>query len=139
VTRDEVWALPAGPELDALVAEKVMGWQNVQSADRLVWLGWPPGVPMVLNYPNGYSGAENIPPYSTDIAAAWQVVEKMERTPFVWRCPKPEEDRPQSGSGLTLRRAADGWTVAFQMRGRVGTGDTAPLAIVRAALFALFL
>lgn len=61
-------ALPAGRELDALVAEKVMGWRRVddhlwEDADRRLrstapWSSW-------AFHP------------STDIAAAWQVVEKI--------------------------------------------------------------
>lgn len=60
----------AGRELDALVAEKVMGWtwdentawsptgsRNARVADGDLWW-W-------------------LPPYSTDIAAAWEVVERI--------------------------------------------------------------
>ena len=45
MTRDEITNMPAGRELDALVAEKVMGW-----------------------YPNATWSP------STDIASAWQVI-----------------------------------------------------------------
>lgn len=61
--------MDAGRELDALVAEKVMGWEVDRSANRLIWL---------FVAPNGKRGDITIcPPYSTDIAAAWQVVERM--------------------------------------------------------------
>lgn len=58
--------LPAGRELDALVAEKVMGWRRLP--DTPEW-GVPP------DYTTG--GALGWRPYSTDIAAAWEVVEKL--------------------------------------------------------------
>lgn len=54
--------------IDALVAEHVMGWENVQAfpikkpgAD---WFGY-----------RGKQPAELIPSYSTDIKAAWEVVD----------------------------------------------------------------
>ena len=62
----------AGRELDALVAEKVMGWQEfpylILSDDRLSYC--PPG-------PVHISTVREVPPYSTSIAAAWEVVEKL--------------------------------------------------------------
>jgi len=76
--------LKSGPELDALVAERVMGWG--------LWDG--PG------YPEGRSGLYLIgaegqvyktsPPDgswspSTNIAPAWEVVERLENTGFYWK------------------------------------------------------
>lgn len=53
-------------ELDVLVAEKVMEWEY-----KTYWLGWFP--------PNGdFAYLDQIPPFSTDMAAAWQVVEKLQ-------------------------------------------------------------
>lgn len=52
LTREIVLAEPPGKRLDSWIAEKVMGWS------------W------------GIIG-DLIPAYSTDIAAAWEVVEKM--------------------------------------------------------------
>ena len=53
--------------MDALIHEEVMGW---------------PKSPIfgVYEYPDG--GYDFAPPYSTDIAAAWPVVEKLERDGF---------------------------------------------------------
>lgn len=58
--------LTAGRELDALVAEKVMGWapRDAGAGDRLIYVG-------------AWAHCESLPHYSTDIAAAWQVVEKL--------------------------------------------------------------
>lgn len=62
--------MKAGREMDALVAEKVMGW-----TDRHGEFAIPPDT-------SPHRGAirympEKVPPYSTDISAAWQVVEKL--------------------------------------------------------------
>ena len=52
-----------GPELDALIAEKVMGW-------KLSRYFWDTGT--------GKIAIERTPKYSTSIQAAWDVVEKLE-------------------------------------------------------------
>jgi hypothetical protein len=66
----------AGCELDALVAEKVMGWLGVvpeyMDVDRTRWFV-PSGVPS-YDVPR-----EKVPAYSTDIAAAWTVVVELSR------------------------------------------------------------
>jgi hypothetical protein len=65
----DVTKLEAGRELDELVA-LAMGWQRdlvaVAGGFRVVW--WPPSEDAVPEY-------VPLPPYSTDIAAAWLVVE----------------------------------------------------------------
>ena len=54
----------AGRELDALVAEKVMGWKDPSPVFGLM---------------EDVEGNANFPPdYSTSIAAAWRVVEKWQ-------------------------------------------------------------
>lgn len=53
--------MPAGREMDALVAEKVMGWANIRGA--------------VVEQNTNI--VRDVPSYSTDIAAAWDVVEKI--------------------------------------------------------------
>lgn len=61
LTSDEILSEPAGKRLDAWVAEHVMGWR-----------------PLALSRDfDGNFFPEDAPNYSTDIAAAWQVVEKM--------------------------------------------------------------
>lgn len=66
-----------GRELDALVAEKVMG--NTLAPG-------PGAMGIVVNI----TELKRIPPYSTDIAAAWEVVEKI-------------------GEGFTLGRSWEKW------------------------------
>jgi hypothetical protein len=102
----------AGRELDALVAERVFGWTECDPDAR------PFGA--VFEEP-GYGRASNgdrrfIPTYSTDIDAAWQVVERVGE-----RC-----------CDFTLERAGSAWHADFRMG--VATATTAPLAICLAAL-----
>lgn len=76
--------MEAGRELDALVAEKVMGWHSritpeiptypLIGPDRAV----PPGE--TLTKDRGY---KEIPHYSTDIAAAWDLLKHLD-TQGVW-------------------------------------------------------
>lgn len=79
VSRKEILQLKAGREIDILVAEQVMGWQVETDAAELKRLnrgvspnkgkGW-------WRTPEG--GWHCAPPsYSSEIAAAWHVVEKM--------------------------------------------------------------
>ena len=64
--------LEAGRELDALVAEKVMGW-HVTPRGRCISPGYNPDC-----YKGGYLGAPfDVPKYSTDIAAAWEAHRKI--------------------------------------------------------------
>lgn len=101
--------LQAGRELDALIAEKVMEWTQC-GFDEIgqEWTGIPEG---------GQPGYHSvIPSYTTNIAAAWQVVEKLgmqcgfsihEKEPFAMH------------NGISL------------------VAETVPLAICRAALKAV--
>jgi hypothetical protein len=64
----EVYAVKAGRELDALVAEKVMGWKPVQIHSATDCYDDEHGISKCLEFHQ----------FSTDIACAWQVVEKLE-------------------------------------------------------------
>jgi hypothetical protein len=58
-----------GRELDALVAEKVTGWPAARDAKAISETGyWTAGDERFIH---------GLPAYSTEIAAAWQVVEKL--------------------------------------------------------------
>ena len=105
--------LPAGRALDKLVAETVMGQ---------VWQGGSP----VSNCDGQWPWP---PPYSTDISAAWKVVEHLlkenwffdlaiRQNPLTWRCVLIHDP-----SDLGPRPAAT-----------ADECETAPLAICRAAL-----
>lgn len=60
-----------GRELDALVAEKVMGWKSVEHRFEDPFHRWD-GIA-----PEHGSHRFTVPDFSTDIAAAWEVVEKL--------------------------------------------------------------
>jgi hypothetical protein len=70
LTYDEIDNLSVGAEIDRLIAEKVMGQERTASCP----LGDPTCdgkyEPQVGHWPC-------LPPYSTDIAAAWEVVEHL--------------------------------------------------------------
>lgn len=105
--------MEAGRELDALVAEKVMGLTPVE------WSGWEGDLSLV--YGDQETGGI-VPRYSTDIGAAWEVVEKLkqDRTVHLWSVP----------SGYMVQMTG----VNAKMLEVIGQADTAPLAICRAAL-----
>jgi len=63
LTREQILAMPAGRELDALVRKHVFGWSLIGDGRS--------------KSPDGYQ-IRSIPDYSTDIAAAWEVAEKFE-------------------------------------------------------------
>lgn len=67
----------AGRELDALIATKVMGWTNVgceknAQHEEFVPHGCDPLHPAAFPF-----GRSQLPHYSTDMADAWDVVEKL--------------------------------------------------------------
>lgn len=117
--------MQAGREMDALVAERVMGWDR----DVMGCLGAPKGAKEYDTQCHSWIGAwdENgnpnfLPHYSTDIAAAWQVVEWMKDWNF------------------TLDWLGSDWQAMFQTEDDgefFVNADTALLAICRAALKAL--
>jgi len=97
-----VESLKAGRELDTLIAEKVMGLDIGDDCDHSI------------------DSCLCFPPYSTDIAAAWQVVDKLisAECGFV-----------VSGGGSLP------WLATF--RNGQAHAETAPLAICLAALKAV--
>jgi hypothetical protein len=112
-------------ELDALVAEKVMGWIiGYPLADAPD--GMPPRPPGDTR--SHYDYPVLVPAYSTDITAAWQVVEKMEDLGYHWRFANviPSSD-PIVYTMKFMRMDTDAKETEF----------TAPLAICRAALKAV--
>lgn len=117
--------MQAGRELDALVAEKIMGYD-------VKWLptALSDSQPHYANSDEG-SGWLYCRHYSTDIAAAWLVVERMQ-------CIDDRGWWPQ----VTWLQDFDGvnkWQASMHAPPRVWSAmaDTAPLAICLAALAAL--
>lgn len=130
MTPDEIAAMPAGREMDARVAETVMGWLVVEGGgedwyERLV-TRWP----CLVMFPAGnvclhrseYGESESWKP-STDIAAAWEVVEHLQKSGWWLLLTSPRKSTPL-------------WTAVLP--GLVySESETAPLAICRAALLAV--
>lgn len=112
-----------GRELDALIAEKIMGWRRV-GPDEPPKSGWRSST--------GYWHAEEdnawekgLPRYSTDIAAAWDVVDKIKDI-------KPDH-------AFSLESYKGKWSADFVLKDydnyNCGEGaSSAPLAICLAAL-----
>lgn len=93
--------IQAGREMDALIAEKITGFKPVTMTA---------GIPPHFIYPQ----------YSTDIAAAWQVIERLKKLkPIISYDPYSEK-----------------WYVRFN-GGESCSADTVMLAICRAALKAV--
>ncbi len=121
-----------GPELDALVAEQVMGWTNIRAdADEIAFVGPRSGQ---LGMAPRKDYLETIPAYSTEITAAWPLVEKLGLWVFpdedVWIAGRP---RSLSGKKYVPNMYMDETGV---VDGRIDmvTAATAPLAICLAAL-----
>lgn len=116
LTRESVLSMPAGPEMDALVAEKVMGFELVIYQSREWWD--EVGEPTMRH-------REQFRP-STDIAAAWEVLEKLAaRMPAALQTWTIEETR---------RFACQFIPVPLRMFGAAAEAGSAPSAICRAAL-----
>lgn len=98
--RAEILALKPGPTMDALVTEKVMGWVRAEPDIKPEYapLGYVLMPPSTLK-PGWHVASEDVQPasdawvlvpaYSTDLAAAWTVVEqafwaRIERTGSDW-------------------------------------------------------
>lgn len=159
LTAEAIDAMPAGPEMDALVAERVMGWARIDDYDVPLKDG------SILHTKVGKAPGRfeaQIPHYSTDIAAAWRVVGHINE---IQAQDTPPWDEYQC---LHLQYKGGGWWVAsfdvvagehelFEWAGSIGSrieggkyrhlileaseyflltagGETAPLAICRAAL-----
>jgi hypothetical protein len=125
--------LEAGPALDALVAEKVMGLEvNRHEGRRDPCLC---SLDITREQEKSFC-AGPLPKYSTDIASAWEVVEKL--LPLMvdltnhdrrrrWRCVFFDRDGGNDGFIPELKTKFQEYTVC----------DDAPLAICRAALKAV--
>lgn len=130
--------MKAGRELDALIAERVMGWEwwHKGNYSQLIKGGetWPENPYFSLSKGKAQSGSADdsgMPHYSTDIAAAWLIVEHM-------RANVP------SCRALRMESVPLGYMAAFYSRtnrlDRIGAfvgAETAPLTICLAALKAL--
>lgn len=131
--------MQAGPELDQLVAERVMGWKRHVWAERAVLVntvyctecgatenkGAEKRASMFCHHPDS-----DIPNYSVDIVAAWVVVEELNS------CGHPISIRLDWHGKIV---SGDGYARIYldNLSGEYTQGGTAPLAICRAALKAI--
>lgn len=138
LTDAQVDAMPAGREIDALVATEVMefAWMkdNRTSNRRILlptrqrylvlrpWIVPADGSEREAAYPYEY-----VPRYSEDIAAAWQVVTRMASDYYI------ELRADKAGQPQCWFRTPD-LTSRFVSMAGVSTVDEMPLAICRACL-----
>lgn len=116
----------AGRELDARIAEAVFGYTlDYEFADLHV-----PPAPHVKELRDQYDEWGVLPHYSSDIAAAWLVVEAL-RARGIWLEELSGRYEESYRAGFSWRDPARG------MLYRQAMAATAPLAICRAALEAL--
>lgn len=113
--------LVAGRELDALIAERVMGWKRcaveTHGPDCGYW------------WENDLIG-HNEPPFSTDIAAAWEVVTALDAKGLFVTFERRGERRTDGEFHMR-------WACGFWPDTVMREAETAPLAICLAALQAV--
>ena len=134
LTAEQIDTVPAGREMDALVAERVMGWKNLHwveggKKDNASWpTGWYGDGPEneVYLYKN----------YSTDIAAAWEVVKNLIERKYEWQMEMERYGERVIFECHICDTQHGGWSGESQWYERLSDakGDSAPLAICRAAL-----
>src|SRR5688572_25998134 len=73
MTRDEILNMPAGRKMDALIAEKVMGWTKLGGKVQ-IFGGQRVDLIMLKN-----GKQEIVPRYSTDRGDVWEVASFMQR------------------------------------------------------------
>jgi hypothetical protein len=114
----------AGRELDALIAERVCGWERVRfTGPPDDFYGHEPG-----REGNGHL----VPRYSTDIAAAWLVAEKLRLTVTpTW---SPANGDCWQAARCNWMQSGETNAVGMTNNGQWTKGETAPLAICLAAL-----
>ena len=119
MTPEEIDKLETGPETNALVAEKVMGWSNLTTKYGCLTGNHPDTEASLLPY-----GHTSVPEYSTFISAVWEVVDKLKR----------EYDFNMDWDIRVGWNCAWGFPESAMKASVSACADTAPLAICRAAL-----
>lgn len=113
-------------EIDALVAEKVMGLGIVEEHSKYE----------LCHEVDGKSCGGIVPHYSTDIAAAWAVVEKIQGM-FIKTFDGNKNDWDCFEVDVRAWKSSDGWGWSCRINGWTACADTAPMAICLAALSAV--
>lgn len=129
--------LPAGQELDALIAKNVMGIKLGRCASaELDVVDGGFACPTCLFASTRNSREEHdieVLHYSTDIAAAWVVVEKLKATHFI-NITEPDEEGVDGFMCALIEKSGRTGKYSYWYR---ATEKTAPLAICRTALKAM--
>ena len=145
LTRDDILKIEAGREIDALVAELVMGWTNCQRCEyaiRLldetiiiegkVWIGNPPLTGIEQDLSDSFSPRwYPIRNYSTDLTTAFQIVGKLIKPDWAWKI------ESYHVNGILM------WSACYRGDTEAGidyytaTADTVQLAICKAALYTM--
>lgn len=116
--------MKAGRHLDSLVAKHVMGWKNLHEEDRYYGsVGSGKYKTLVGDPPEGVQPSiheDEVPAYSANIAAAWEVVDHI-------------LERENGSLQIENTWYGRGWVVTFN-DDEWASGFTAPEAICRAAL-----
>lgn len=124
MTRDEILNMPAGRALDALIEHHIIKTQVPRNSDGHLSRSWVDG----YGYENTF--------YSTDIAAAWDVVEKLKRDGFIWKS-NGNESCGNLIYSFSFAKDDGGYEEYFQTFDSGITENSLPLAICRAALLAV--
>lgn len=121
--------MKAGRELDALIAKKIMGWKQeyIQSVSGEWHPMWKE--PEYLIPPGSYK-AQVVPPFSTDLAAAWKVVKKLMEYGDVFIEFWSDDEWFVANKPVGVREDA----ACASCDGRKTGESSVPLAICRAAL-----
>jgi hypothetical protein len=114
--------MKAGRELDALVAEMVMGFKREKKKWEFVSIGGHIPFPMRVPF-------DDFPNYSTDISAAWDVVKKFAGLGFITLF--------STEWSSATRPSGPGWACQIDGSKNTELGETAPHAICLAALKAV--
>lgn len=122
--------LPAGRELDRLIAERVFGLE----VKPMHVIGRGPDVgtvdpPRVMSDGRRGVACHALPAYSTKIADAWRVVEWLMNDPIIDALVKIEGERSHSRTWTV-------WVTSHDMSEVFAEGQDLPLVICRAALAA---
>lgn len=132
LTREQILNMPAGREMDTLVAKKVFGWdvhsEILGGLEVYYTVHHEPlkDCPEELRAVTGQIIIKRVPDFSTDIAAAWEVVEKLGNMGYTiniqWK-----------GKGRVYENTAEVSITSNIYTVGHGIG-TAPIAICKAAL-----
>lgn len=133
--------LEAGPELDCQVAIAVFGWRIIDDdPDMGAWLKIPDDDPTRTWLQHAFGSADTAPRYSAEMQFAWLVVERLADLGHT----KWQVDHDQDGYTAMFSRLRPGCAGHAGSQASCGcwewvqrSGDTAPLAICRAALAAV--